>query len=1294
MRTGSDFSGFLDKSKKLDADVYILDNRAIFYPYESVYMPELPNVVSFSAMTDGNGLIVRVCLNNAGQVWFQVVDVSGNGSYMLVKDWTRVFSFTSGIFEIACGDVLFLANAISVTMMFFNYATLTFGTEFTVLTDVSANYTSLAACNACFFVAQAIAISEGFQFEIKGKNTTLGISYLSKASIVSGTFSINLACTDNVLIYQLGNQAPNFSVLNWYFQSYLFQPLVTLDSLDDIQSFKVTGGSKYDYITGIVGRKNGTSMAVYMVGKDEFTSGFDYYVTEAPVDFNDSQMFVLSTGQLWYMTADKKLSANAPYMYSPANEVEQGNKVGAIQINYAPNAPDTISVQLAPERYGGIEPGMSLVAVLKCNASTYRQRFLIDSVSRSFNQNGQTLTVQGSSPRMKYLGMWESDAYYDYWSQTKTYGDTFDLSKMVRSNGIWKTYGTAPNQSLQMETLNEDGLLYMTERATPSGSIRARMIHLAGDYHAYVGLVVGYTRETLMEAKVRRTTEISGIAQDGYVLPDLVLTEDDCRKSAWLILHSDQSQQIEVYYYDSIASSVLTPMNGFAYAVAPGVWFHLMANYVNGIISIYAASDTQVFTKIGDHITYKNIGEGRAGLYLKNSTVTGQCYPFQSNSTVVPLSAGVTLVPTSEQIIVDSELINYAAKTANVTIPNLNCALGIEVASNLNLTTNVPLNQTKAIAVLRQRPNLGGTLYVKAVKIYVEKVGNPLNGLELSVSTTDQTYNIIGMKKSTASLAAKEIVNGWNTFTFFGPVQMLAADVISIMRARAFESSSTDNATNYYNIKAGAYPVRYTSFNDTNDAWTAHASQGLAFRFITYADTDPTVPTVCVNHDALLSAVDAYTNQALVVTAGSGIGSCARITKYAHGAATCVFYTDVEMATMIDETSRLSVVPALYNLTRTAPVPHLAGKIDVYRVGPMALLNKFAYFSGDVDLSLEDMVRKIARHAGVTQFAPHKLWEGEVVPLGNNVYIKQKVGVFNFSIPDPLALKTVDMHFRVAANVPDADLSGEITIRFRFDKIEYLSGTTLVSSVSPGILSYTRGVRVSAFDRYISVWLGAQLIHTFVLTDADAARTGAYFTVRGTCTEHIVMDFPDASLRVDNFVLDMGKNALSLIQQLIGNKRFFISEGESGVGLIRRRKEINAYWSPYTGAYTGSESRIEPPFTRVLVEGGEVVERRDPAEVRDHGNIFSRVSIFEINNLYEAEEYANLLIDDAKTRTNPVTFTGTIWPALEINDIVFVTFPDSIHTGSKRVIVDQISYSVNVTSAAAVMDMTVSGRAF
>ena len=371
---------------------------------------------------------------------------------------------------------------------------------------------------------------------------------------------------------------------------------------------------------------------------------------------------------------------------------------------------------------------------------------------------------------MRSLAMWESDNYYDYWSQAKVYGDTKDLTKMVRLNGTWEE----DSGSLKLVNLNEDGMLYITERASSSGSIRARFKRPSGDKSADFGIIINYKQETVADAAKRLGKDTA--------------TTEECKKTGIVIIQSETGKKfvmpvmtiteaLTVYYYDSTAEEQLSYRTAVDLSISRDTWYWFMADYVNGHLDFYYATDGLAWSNIlsmnitesynADYIA--DADSGRFGLYMRNLTGYGNNYPFLSDTTVIPLDDN-SQFPTSDTVLVDSEQIAYTSKSENGSTPDLSFQFGRSVASFTTTTgTRQTLGYTKDRNAYRIKPSLTGDILVKSVKIFMEKVGNPKDGLEVSIVSIDGS--LLGTKKASALIPQSFVPDsGWVEFSFSNPV--------------------------------------------------------------------------------------------------------------------------------------------------------------------------------------------------------------------------------------------------------------------------------------------------------------------------------------------------------------------------------------------------------------------------------------------------------------------------------------------------------------------------------------------
>ena len=249
----------------------------------------------------------------------------------------------------------------------------------------------------------------------------------------------------------------------------------------------------------------------------------------------------------------------------------------------------------------------------------------------------------------------------------------------------------------------------------------------------------------------------------------------------------------------------------------------------------------------------------------------------------------------------------------------------------------------------------------------------------------------------------------------------------------------------------------------------------------------------------------------------------------------------------------------------------------------------------------------------------------------------------------------------------DRPITGKVRVSF-FDE--------LVRNEEEEVISYTV---------YISVWQNGTYLHTFVSSDAGM---GHYFQISGTSNNTLMVLVSEACMRIDNFILDEGQKGVGLIEQVIGEKRFFVQDFEMFIRLYRARTEVNAD-SPYTLAVTGSDAESDVNIvTRVRIEGSDVFECIDEELMMEHGNLFRLVHLNEVNSPSEAEDNADVVLEEFGSRLVNVSLSGAVDPRIEPGDVIYVQFPD----GVRKVIVDAADFSMLIEEGAASYDMTISGR--
>jgi hypothetical protein len=1119
------------------------------------------------------------------------------------------------------------------------------------------------------------------------------------------TTNIRLFCIGRMVYFQ--NDVTVNPPVMFEFDQYVsgsIQPIIPLDSLDDVETFSLLGAYNSNLgnvVTGLVTRKNGSSMVVYMQGNGEFTTGKSYLIDDATAENFMGEMIFLN-GQPWYICANFVYSGNVTSVlnlgdYNPDMDDLSTPVTGIdnIQVQMSSNAPYSATFRgkaIELNKVGGVKkitPGAQINLKMLCGDASVTMPFVISSVGRVLDVNNTSSQIAAYSKYMSMLAEWESDSFYDYWSQSKSDGAAIDLTKMVPSSGTWTS-----TDVLYLKDLNVSGILYSTERATPGNYIRAHFVRNPSDYNAKVGLVVNFMQETIADAAKR--------------LPaGTVVTQDMCLTKGIVISHDGSNVSVYHYRKDSKNGEVYTLLSTHPLVIDQGYWYWLSAKFVNGYLAVsYAISHeddfyTPAFTNLFSEIVVFpsgfewNNNYGRVGIYGMNSTITGKCFPLQAESEAVAIVDNSTF-PASETVQIDSEQFTYSGKSQNVTSGEIAFALGDPKYGWSSFGAgNITLSHDKTTTVIWQRPYIGNSsIYINAVSVHITKVGNPLDGIELSIVDPSSNYGMLGSKRASCVKAASEIFRGggWVTFKFGSRVQVNVGDVIQIMKS---QKAAGCDGINYYVISgtaSGGYQFGANIFNDNTDTWSA-ANTGFWYTLYSDPVSDPSVPSICASYDAgsLVETTNYYVNQALVVTSGSGEGTCMKISgsqKIEDGL--MIFYVDRGISSTLDTSSSMKVYPSLYGLVRNNPTAHTIDKIDIYRDGTMLSVNEFACFSDEEDLSLEDVVRKIAMHAGVTKFSGKQLVEN--FDVGGCAPLQKRFMVFSLSYNGLSSTGAIDVFFW--ANSSTFNSANDLRLTITRDTISYYSGSDFMSSI-PGLGNRQTKLKISMFNNYLSIWNESEYIHTFVITPSDVARNGTWFGVQANFMSPIGVDFPDACMRVDNYALDMGKTALSLIQQLIGNRRFYLQDGPGGLTLFRTRTRQNGTDTPYDRAISGTVTDAEPPFTRVMLEGGEVVEAHDHDNMNTYGNLFHRETINEIFTLQDAQDFATMYLDEAGASVRPVQFTGAIMPTLMPNDTLMVKFPASdpaVGTQISEVIIDGISYQINLTNQAALFDMNVTGR--
>lgn len=444
-----------------------------------------------------------------------------------------------------------------------------------------------------------------------------------------------------------------------------------------------------------------------------------------------------------------------------------------------------------------------------------------------------------------------------------------------------------------------------------------------------------------------------------------------------------------------------------------------------------------------------------------------------------------------------------------------------------------------------------------------------------------------------------------------------------------------------------------------------------------------------------------FQNMALTVTEGGGQYGSWRIVRNGRLVDSMndlfIFYLDRDPGLIYNEETRAKAVPALYGLKRGQNDTLLAAHGDKAKVSRyLDVAGKCTYFeyaSADEDLTLAEVAEQIARKAGVviTRIAnryPATQWLPNVrvdVPCPSQNMIA-RIPVVEQSAWPELHLYFIDKSgveaIKLDAKIANPGSGPRLTIRANVDG----SGLTDLASFPWPDVPPTN-LRVSLYNGHLAFWIDGRVIFAYTLPEGFLehgrwTHFAAYYT--GSTPSSYLPLIPEAGTRVESFVMDMGKKGSGLLQSLVGEKRVFYRDNPHGELEIYTERDV--FETPYTLTTRLDTTETDTGLaTRVLLEGGEVVEVSDAGNIATHGNLFRSVALNEINSLEDAKYFAGVILDDIELNQSPVTFTGAADPRLEAGDVYNVQ-----QVG--QVVIDDVSISMMIDEVEAVFDMNVSGR--
>lgn len=385
----------------------------------------------------------------------------------------------------------------------------------------------------------------------------------------------------------------------------------------------------------------------------------------------------------------------------------------------------------------------------------------------------------------------------------------------------------------------------------------------------------------------------------------------------------------------------------------------------------------------------------------------------------------------------------------------------------------------------------------------------------------------------------------------------------------------------------------------------------------------------------------------------------------------------------------------------TVATAHPSGNVSLYSPASV-LIDEVRYFSGEVDMRLEDMARELCAKAGILDFAAEQDYDEVFTPSDSTS------GSYNVVwMPGERRHGIVEID-AVAINFPS-----EYGIIFRADALRkpkqyyvleihnnlsylnlrlgikrpdeqdifWLEETPILADMPESTWTF------SFQEESFSVWLNDRHVHTFVDTELDTGEFCGFFTAG--MAEELTVRWSALDIRVDNFVLDLGYRGAQLLSSLIGPKKALFQDTQTG-GIYLERISL-----PGPPEYTLADLTTEAAkvfvdsklINRTRAEGAEIAEVVNWKSIREDGNLFFLVNATEANDEWETAREAEFILSDSHSSSKVHTIRSAADPRVEANDIVRARSTD----GYLDLMVQSVSMSMKIDSGAVEFDMIVEG---
>lgn len=704
----SNYLSLLDSERRISARATIRDKRLIFTPFP---MSET-NFASPYAPSDscalGNG-IFRVGRNTTGNLCYQSVTDPSSSWPNWTETGIQLDACRPGVVNVGGTAYIFTLEGGSIYRRYYTGAGLSSAYRIRSAPPRWGGVAIAPVSNSEVFI-------QYFPSDSGGDINNAHIRYITEA----GSWQMPGAVygdMDDVFRFdaeKVGDKYYIFTSDDEYGRPLLFkmiissdndclwsdsQYLLPLDILDDTSFFKLGASSYIDgkiFVTGRLKRSAGVELDVYMMGVENYTLGRDMFIVDS-TEFTTAipAKLLLVDDEVYYVGHGNHARAPATNMvgYDASDKKTLTQEFRGFSLTTRPGTPWRLDVDLASDlTHDALRRNSELIldVGLQEQDGPYRWAqmgvFGVDALGLDVFDRGQERTIVCRGSGVKRLIQWTSDAYYDYWSQTKMSTHPSSLSEVIRASGQWS--GGPPRaqgeeDTITLDDLNTIGILFSASKACRGGMTSANFYNpvdpTGGEWlKVRFGVGMNYYRESRAQAAERLDKKPANVTEDEFG-DNGIFAVMGYAEHATLGSAQNEIVYVEGVALYSVVDGNWTRLTSSGMSVPTETWFWMMIKFQEGDINVYTRNDSvSAWTLLINYrhkalatpefvdavyvgSPWKRDQRGKGAIIVENTTVHTTTPGFHSDAEVIPVDS-IDGFPMSETVIVDSEQIIYDGK--------------------------------------------------------------------------------------------------------------------------------------------------------------------------------------------------------------------------------------------------------------------------------------------------------------------------------------------------------------------------------------------------------------------------------------------------------------------------------------------------------------------------------------------------------------------------------------------------------------------------------------------------------